>query len=83
MTPDPAAHHASGSGAGFGRGDQYWPWISLHDEAAAILHLLDSRSSSGPVNLAGPTPATSDEITEAFAARHASAAPAAGAVDRA
>ena len=31
---------------------------------------MDSKLS-GPVNVAGPTPATSDQITEAFAARHA------------
>ena len=56
-----------GLGAGFGRGNQFWPWISLHDEAAALRHLLDS-GLRGPVNVAGPTPATSDEVTEAFAA---------------
>ena len=55
-----------GLGAGFGRGTQFWPWISLQDEAAALRHLLGS-SLRGPVNLAGPTPATSDEITEAYA----------------
>jgi uncharacterized protein (TIGR01777 family) len=53
-------------GAGFGRGTQFWPWISLHDEAAALRHLIASKLS-GAVNVAGPTPATSDEITEAFA----------------
>ncbi len=55
-----------GLGAGFGRGSQYWPWISLHDEGAALRHLIDSKLR-GPVNLAAPTPATSDEITEAYA----------------
>jgi uncharacterized protein (TIGR01777 family) len=55
-----------GLGAGFGRGGQYWPWISLHDEAAALRHLVASKLS-GAVNVAGPTPATSDQITEAFA----------------
>ena len=55
-----------GLGAGFGRGDQFWPWISLHDEVSALMHLLFS-NLTGPVNLAAPTPATSDEITEAFA----------------
>lgn len=49
-----------------GSGDQWWPWISLHDEAAAIRHLIDS-SLSGPVNLVGPTPATADEIGRALA----------------
>lgn len=51
-----------GLGSTLGTGDQYWPWISLHDEAAAIRHLLTS-DLSGPVNLAGPTPAQSREVT--------------------
>lgn len=55
-----------GLGAGFGRGGQYWPWISLQDEVSALLHLVFSRLD-GPVNLTAPTPATSDEITEAYA----------------
>ncbi len=50
----------------FGSGEQNWPWISLHDEAAAIRHLLESRLE-GVVNLAGPTPATSREITDGLA----------------
>jgi uncharacterized protein (TIGR01777 family) len=49
-----------------GRGTQHWPWISLHDEAAAIRHLLGS-ALSGPVNLVGPTPATSNEVIKALA----------------
>ena len=55
-----------GLGARFGSGKQHWPWISLHDEAAAIRHLLAS-SLSGVVNLAGPTPATSEQVTRALA----------------
>lgn len=50
-----------------GSGTQAWPWISLHDEAAAIRHLLTSELA-GVVNLAGPTPATSVEVTRALAA---------------
>jgi hypothetical protein len=57
-----------GLGARFATGGQYWPWISLHDEVAAIRHLLTSKLS-GPVNLAGPIPATSDRITHAYARR--------------
>jgi len=57
---------AVGLGAGFSRGTQFWPWISLDDEAGALIHLIGSHLT-GPVNVAGPTPATSDEITEAFA----------------
>ncbi|MDN4615718.1 TIGR01777 family oxidoreductase [Leifsonia sp. F6_8S_P_1B] len=49
-----------------GGGRQYWPWVSLHDEAAAIVHLLTS-SLSGPVNVAGPEPATAGEVVAALA----------------
>jgi uncharacterized protein (TIGR01777 family) len=55
-----------GLGARMGTGRQNWPWISLYDEAAAIRHLLTS-SVSGPVNLAGPTPATADTVTRELA----------------
>lgn len=55
-----------GLGARFGDGRQYWPWISLDDEVGAIMHLLTS-SLAGPVVLAGPTAATSDDVTRAFA----------------
>lgn len=51
-----------------GGGEQNWPWIGLFDEAAAITHLLTS-GLTGPVNLAGPTPATSAEILRSLAAR--------------
>ena len=49
-------------GSRLGHGSQIWPWISLHDEARAIVHLLTS-DIEGPVNLAGPIPATSDRLT--------------------
>ncbi|WP_157155836.1 MULTISPECIES: TIGR01777 family oxidoreductase [unclassified Diaminobutyricimonas] len=55
-----------GLGARFGTGGQHWPWISLYDEAAAIRHLLTSEIR-GPVNLVGPTPATSHRITTELA----------------
>ncbi|ROQ38186.1 hypothetical protein EDF46_1812 [Frondihabitans sp. PhB188] len=49
-------------GSRLGNGAQIWPWISLRDEAAAIVHLLTS-SLEGPVNLTGPVAATSDRLT--------------------
>ena len=55
-----------GLGGPLGRGTQNWPWVSLHDEAAAIVHLLGSELS-GPVNIAGPTPATANDIIRAVA----------------
>ncbi|TFD64791.1 TIGR01777 family oxidoreductase [Cryobacterium sp. Hh38] len=50
-----------------GSGMQHWAWISLHDEATAIVHLLTS-TLSGPVNLVGPTPATANDIISTLAA---------------
>lgn len=57
-----------GLGSRLATGGDVWPWISLYDEAAAIRHLLTS-TLSGAVNLAGPTPATSDRITRYLAKR--------------
>lgn len=56
-----------GLGGRMGTGRQHWPWISLHDEAAAIVHLLTSELS-GPVNLVGPQPATASQVTRRVAA---------------
>ena len=56
----------AGLGARFGSGRQFWPWIGLYDEAAALRHLLDS-SLDGVVALAGPEPARSAEVTAALA----------------
>lgn len=55
-----------GLGSRLGSGEQYWPWISLHDEAAAIIHLLRSEFS-GVVSLVGPTPATAETVTKTLA----------------
>lgn len=55
-----------GLGSKFATGQQFWPWISLDDEVGAIIHLLSSKIS-GAVVLAGPTPATADEVTAAYA----------------
>jgi uncharacterized protein (TIGR01777 family) len=57
-----------GLGSRLATGGDIWPWVSLHDEAAAIRHLLTSKLS-GPVNVAGPTPATSDRVTHHLAER--------------
>lgn len=55
-------------GAGpLGSGRQVWPWISLHDEAAAILHLITASTLSGPVNLVAPRPVTSSELNRDLA----------------
>ena len=59
----------AGLGGRLGPGSQHWPWISLRDEVAGILHCLD-RGLHGPVHFAGPTPATAAECLRALARRH-------------
>lgn len=48
------------------RGTQVWPWISLDDEVRAIRHVIDG-DLAGPVNLAGPTRATANDLGFALA----------------
>ncbi|KDO06601.1 TIGR01777 family oxidoreductase [Amycolatopsis mediterranei] len=52
-------------GGRLGNGRQYMPWISLEDEAGAIVHVLTHDDVSGPVNLTGPEPVTNAEFTRA------------------
>ncbi|MEU4211370.1 TIGR01777 family oxidoreductase [Streptomyces sp. NPDC026206] len=55
-----------GLGGRLGSGRQYWSFIALHDHIAALRHLLDSPSLSGPFNLTAPHPVTNREVTEAM-----------------
>ncbi|WP_030986206.1 TIGR01777 family oxidoreductase [Streptomyces sp. NRRL WC-3744] len=57
----------AGLGGRLGDGRQYWSYIALHDEVAAIRHLIDDDGLSGPFNLTAPQPLTNGEITEAMA----------------
>ncbi|WP_329339957.1 TIGR01777 family oxidoreductase [Streptomyces sp. NBC_00663] len=56
----------AGLGGRLGDGRQYWSFIALHDEVAAIRYLIDTDGLSGPFNLTAPTPLTNREITEAM-----------------
>jgi uncharacterized protein (TIGR01777 family) len=56
----------AGIGGPMGSGQQYWPWISLPDELAAIQFLLTAQDISGPVNLTGPTPVTNAKFSHAL-----------------
>ncbi|MFJ8195964.1 TIGR01777 family oxidoreductase [Streptomyces sp. NPDC096152] len=56
----------AGLGGRIGDGRQYWSFIALHDEVAALRHLIDTESLSGPVNLTAPKPLTNREITAAM-----------------
>jgi NAD dependent epimerase/dehydratase family enzyme len=41
-------------------------WIAIDDEVAAILHILNTPSLSGPVNATAPNPVTNTEFTAAL-----------------
>ncbi|MDN3297325.1 TIGR01777 family oxidoreductase [Streptomyces ficellus] len=56
----------AGLGGRLGSGEQFWSFISLHDEIAALRHLVDDESLSGPVNLTAPEPVTNREVTAAM-----------------
>ncbi|MEU2731916.1 TIGR01777 family oxidoreductase [Streptomyces griseoviridis] len=56
----------AGLGGQMGDGRQYWSFIALHDEVAALRHLIDSDGLSGPFNLTAPAPLTNREITAAM-----------------
>ncbi|MEU9251728.1 TIGR01777 family oxidoreductase [Streptomyces sp. NPDC048270] len=57
----------AGVGGRLGNGRQYWPYISLHDEIAALRHIIDTPGLEGPVNLTAPEPLTNRQITAAMA----------------
>lgn len=57
----------AGIGGPLGNGKQWWAWISLPDEAAAIIHLINTPSASGAYNLTAPEPATCGQIVKALA----------------
>ncbi|MZD05906.1 TIGR01777 family protein [Streptomyces sp. SID5785] len=57
----------AGLGGRMGSGRQYWSFIALDDHVAAVRHLLEDGSVSGPVNLTAPDPATNREVTSAMA----------------
>ncbi|MER7736275.1 TIGR01777 family oxidoreductase [Streptomyces erythrochromogenes] len=56
----------AGVGGRLGDGRQYWPYISLHDEVAALRHIIDTPALSGPVNLTAPEPLTNRQVTAAM-----------------
>ncbi len=54
-----------GLGGRLGSGRQYLSWISLQDEVAALLWLVD-REVEGPVNLVAPSPVTNAEFARSL-----------------
>ena len=53
-----------GVGGPLGSGKQYWAWINLVDEAAAIIHLINNEKTSGAYNLTAPEPATCEQMIQ-------------------
>ncbi|MDQ1374419.1 MAG: uncharacterized protein QOJ09_1757, partial [Actinomycetota bacterium] len=51
-----------GVGGRLGSGRQYWSWITIDDEIAAIVHCLTNDTVSGGVNATGPEPVTNGEF---------------------
>ncbi|GAA0276271.1 TIGR01777 family oxidoreductase [Streptomyces polychromogenes] len=56
----------AGLGGRLGDGRQYWPYISMRDEVAALRFLIDTPGLSGPFNLTAPEPLTNREVTAAM-----------------
>jgi uncharacterized protein (TIGR01777 family) len=56
-----------GLGGPIGNGKQWWAWISLRDEAAAIRHLISDTKAVGPYNLTAPEAATCAQVIEGLA----------------
>jgi len=54
----------AGLGGRLGSGQQYFSWISIEDEVAAIRFLLSAEQVSGAVNLVAPNPVTNQEFTK-------------------
>ncbi|MFD5478148.1 TIGR01777 family oxidoreductase [Streptomyces hawaiiensis] len=56
----------AGAGGRMGDGRQYWSFVALHDEVAAIRHLIETDGLSGPFNVTAPHPVTNREMTAAM-----------------
>lgn len=57
----------AGLGGPLASGNQWWDWISLPDEARAIIHLINTEDASGAYNLTAPQSATCRELVQALA----------------
>lgn len=52
-----------GLGTRLSHGGQYMSWVGMEDVLGGILHILDNKGISGPVNLTAPKPVTNGEFT--------------------
>ena len=58
-----------GVGGKIGHGQQFLPWIHLHDMVQGILFLLDTPSAQGAFNFNAPHPVTNAEFSQHLARR--------------
>ncbi len=56
-----------GLGATFGSGKQYWSWVTIADAVGALIHVINDKSVSGPVNVVSPAPVTNVEFANTLA----------------
>jgi uncharacterized protein (TIGR01777 family) len=56
----------AGVGGPVAGGRQWVPWIHVDDVVGAMLHCLDARGASGPVNLGAPEPVRNAELSKAL-----------------
>jgi uncharacterized protein (TIGR01777 family) len=55
-----------GVGGPLGSGKQWWAWVSLEDQARAIIHLIENQQATGAFNITAPEPATCEQIIHAL-----------------
>lgn len=55
------------AGAPLGDGRQWFPWIHLADETAALRFLLEREDARGPFNLTAPNPVTNRDLGDLLA----------------
>jgi len=55
-----------GAGGPVGGGRQWWSWITLPDEVAALAFLLGAEELAGPVNLTTPAPQRQADVSRAI-----------------
>ncbi len=53
-----------GFGGIIGNGKQYISWVSIHDLANAINHIIENQTIEGPVNIVTPNPVTNYDFTK-------------------
>ena len=52
-----------GVGGKLGAGHHYMSWITLSDAVSALMFMLESSNSTGPINIVSPSPVRNEEFT--------------------